>query len=75
MVTILVNIELKIRILAETATLNILKQKFKRLVSLETTDKSAPHFHNDIPLSYNLMYKGFDRESRPHIIAILPGDV
>ena len=46
MVAGLVNTEHQNRILAEAATLTTLEQRFNRIVSLETTDKSTLYLHN-----------------------------
>lgn len=58
MVAGLANIEHQSRIFAKAAPLTTLDQKFERLVSLETTEKSTLQFHNDIPPSHHLMCKG-----------------
>ena len=47
MIAGLVNMEHQNRVLAKAATLTTLEQKFNRLVSLEKTDKSTSHLHND----------------------------
>ena len=44
----LANMEHQSWVLAEAATIATLEQKFNRLVSLETTDKSISHLHNTI---------------------------
>ena len=46
MIAGLANMEHQSRILVEAISLTTLEQKFNRLVSLETTDKSTPHLHN-----------------------------
>lgn len=56
----LVNIES--RILVEAATLTTLEQKFKRLVSLKTTDRVTCHFLNSIPPITSFNVQRVDRE-------------
>lgn len=46
MIAGLANLEHQSRLLAEAASLVSLEQKFNRLVCLETTDKSTPHFQD-----------------------------
>ena len=48
MVAGLANVEHQCKILSEATTLTTLEEKFNRLVSLETTDKSTPHLFRDI---------------------------
>ena len=48
MVAGLANMEHQCKILSEATTLTTLEEKFNRLVSLETTDKSTPHLYSDI---------------------------
>lgn len=65
MIAGLANLDHQNRILAEAASLVTLDQKFNRLVCLETTDKSAPNFHDTTrPLaSFNMQRSDQDTET------------
>ena len=58
MIAGLVNIEHQGRVFAEAATLTTLKQKFTRLISLETMDKSTLNLHNTMHPLASTVRKG-----------------
>lgn len=64
MVAGLASLEHQSKVLSEAATLTTLEEKFNRLVSLETTDKSTPHLHSNVyPTTTSTQRSG--RRQRP----------